>query len=142
MNELKETDFNLSVMALNRWPCKTLTFFEKLSSNAVFTCMLLEGIYLHQLLTNAFKARNGINMLWYYIAGAAISLSTALSWAIVMSVHADTLCWMVTDDVSYQWINDSPRLLMLAINTILLTHIVVILWKTFKRSNNEDQHNM
>ena len=63
-----------TVISNNDWPCKMLAFFEKLSANAVFTCMLLEGIFLHQLLTNVFQSRrsSGANMRYYYIAGAGM----------------------------------------------------------------------
>ena len=54
-----------------------------------------------------------------------------------MAVHSDELCWVVTDSNKFHWINDTPRLIMLLINIVLLAHIVWTLWKTFKSKSNE-----
>lgn len=70
MNELAET--GVSIMMRNPWSCKMLSFFEKTSANFVFTAMLLEGIFLHQLLTKVFAARrqhSALQMNYYYIIG-------------------------------------------------------------------------
>jgi hypothetical protein len=63
-----------TVMAKNGGGCKFLAFCEKLAANLVFTCILLLGIFLHQLLTNVFVVRqnSGPNMKWYYIGGVGI----------------------------------------------------------------------
>uniref|UniRef100_A0A1L8DJP2 Putative adenylate cyclase-coupled calcitonin receptor n=1 Tax=Nyssomyia neivai TaxID=330878 RepID=A0A1L8DJP2_9DIPT len=129
-----------TVISQNGVLCRMLAFFEKLAANAVFTCMLLEAIHLHHLLTNMYECRRGpskINMVYFYIGGAAISLIAALSWAIAMAIGNDQYCWVVTDGTDFQWINDSPRLLMLLINIILLLHIVQCLRKMFKYNPNE-----
>lgn len=85
MDELTSADG--TVMSRNETPCKVLTFFEKLSANAVFTCMLLEGIYLHQLLTNALASRqsSGPNMLVYYIGGAGKGHTHKILFIIILS---------------------------------------------------------
>ncbi|XP_055680904.1 corticotropin-releasing factor receptor 2-like isoform X2 [Lutzomyia longipalpis] len=129
-----------TVISENGIPCRMLAFFEKLAANAVFTCMLLEAIHLHHLLTNMYECRRGpknINMLYFYIGGAAISLAAALAWALAMAFGNDQYCWVVTDGTDFQWINDTPRLLMLTINFILLLHIVLCLRKMFKYNPNE-----
>lgn len=58
-----------TIMSRNEWACKMLAVFEKTATNLVFACMLLEGIFLHQLLTNVFGSRRQIipSMLVYYI---------------------------------------------------------------------------
>lgn len=67
MEEMTNTD--QTIMSRNEWACKMLTFFEKLATNLVFACMLLEGIFLHQLLTNVFASRGQSirAMFVYYI---------------------------------------------------------------------------
>jgi hypothetical protein len=44
------------------------SFMEKLSSSAVFSCFLLEGIFLHRLIAAAFKGEP--KMLFYYLGAA------------------------------------------------------------------------
>lgn len=65
MEEMTNTEE--TIMSRNEWACKVLAFFEKLSTNLVFACMLLEGIFLHQLLTNVFASRGqSIPVLFVY----------------------------------------------------------------------------
>lgn len=63
------TNTNETIMSRNEWACKLLAFLEKLATNLVFACMLLEGIFLHQLLTNVFASRGQSipAMFVYYI---------------------------------------------------------------------------
>lgn len=58
-----------TIMTRNNGSCKFLAFLERLSTNALFACLLLIGIYLHQLLTNVFASRkhSGPNMLRFYV---------------------------------------------------------------------------
>lgn len=56
LEELTASD-NETTMSQNEWACKMLAFFEKLATNLVFACMLLLGIFLHQLLANVFASR-------------------------------------------------------------------------------------
>jgi len=56
-----------------------LSFMEKLSASAVFSCFLLEGIFLHRLIAAAFKGEP--KMLYYYL-GAAGKTHISLSWGI------------------------------------------------------------
>lgn len=72
MDELSAgADTEITAMSANDWPCKVLAASERLATNAVFTCMLLEGIFLHQLLTNVFASRgDGVpRMTLYSILG-------------------------------------------------------------------------
>ena len=161
MDELTTTSGEeTTAMGQNEWPCKLLATLERVATNAVFTCMLLEAIFLHQLITNVFGSRgqDGINMFPYYIVGAGmylvllnivgtllyelllvlvITITTAVAWAITIALYADEHCWIVSDSRNFHWINDSPRLIMLVICTILLCHIMYVLWKSFHNTQNE-----
>jgi hypothetical protein len=63
------TNPNETIMNRNEWTCKLLAVSEKLAKNFVFACMLLEGIFLHQLLTNVFASRGQSipDMMIYYV---------------------------------------------------------------------------
>jgi hypothetical protein len=56
------------VMLANSAWCRTLSFMDKLAGSAVYSCMLLEGIFLHRLIAAAFKGEP--KMMYYYIAAA------------------------------------------------------------------------
>lgn len=70
------TNIEETAMSRNEWACKILAFFEKLATNLVFACMLIEGIFLHQLLTNVFASRGqSITALFvYYIVAFGKSI--------------------------------------------------------------------
>jgi len=60
-----------SALVENSVWCRVLKAFEKLATNAVFCCMTLESVYLHQLLARALRGHP--NMLPFYIAAASES---------------------------------------------------------------------
>ena len=45
-----------------------LSFMDKLSNNTVYSCLLLEGIFLHRLIAAAFKGEP--KMLYYYLGAS------------------------------------------------------------------------
>ncbi|KAJ6636952.1 Calcitonin receptor [Pseudolycoriella hygida] len=136
MDEL--TQKGETIMSRNNWPCKMLAFFEKLAKNVVIASMLLEGIFLHQLLTNVFATRGQFipAMFLYSITVYGASIIAAVSWAIVMTISADEFCWMVTEGNYFDWINDAPRLIMLTICNVLLIHLMFNIWFVFKNQNH------
>lgn len=48
--------------------CRVLALAERIAGNAVFVCMLVEGIYLHRLIVAVFRKKLNMNIL--YIIGA------------------------------------------------------------------------
>ncbi|XP_055389873.1 corticotropin-releasing factor receptor 2-like [Condylostylus longicornis] len=142
-DELTTPEHN-TVMSNNRWPCKLLTFLEKLSGNFVFTFMLFQAIYLHQLLTNPFKFRRigDTQLITLQFCGIFLSSIFVFGWAIAMVLYNDDNCWQVTDGTMLSWLINIPRLIMLIINLLLLIHIVWTLWSAFKSREGELQPNL
>ena len=64
-------------------------------------------------------------------------MTAAVAWSITLALYADEHCWIVSDSTYFHWINDSLRLIMLALCTILLCHIMYVLWKSFYSTQNE-----
>jgi hypothetical protein len=64
------------VMQANSVWCRVLSFMDKLAGSAVYSLMLLEGIFLHRLIAAAFRGEP--NMKYYYlVATGKILPSTA-----------------------------------------------------------------
>ncbi|XP_055843428.1 vasoactive intestinal polypeptide receptor 1-like [Episyrphus balteatus] len=121
--------------------CRVLTVLEKLTGNIVFGCMLMIGIFLHQLLTNLFRIhdrKNGALMLPFYIGTGVISIASVSWWTTLMAKYNDQYCWQVAEDFRVDWILDGPRLAMLCVNLILLLHITVRLWHAFNAKESDD----
>lgn len=141
MPELTSSQPKTTTMHENAVFCRVLTVFEKLTGNIVFGCMLLIGIFLHQLLTNLFRIhdrKNGIFMMPFYVGTGVISVVSVACWSILMAMYNDQYCWQVSEDFRVDWILDGPRLGMLCVNLILLLHITVRLWHAFNAKESED----
>ncbi|CAH1647194.1 unnamed protein product [Spodoptera littoralis] len=126
-----------TVMSTHGVACRILAFAERVAGNAVFVCMLVEGIYLHRSIVAVFKQK--LKIKWLYGAGAVIALTPAISWAAVMAVHNDHSCWLVYTVPHIQWILDVPRIAILLINTILFIDILRVLLTKIRNSENANQ---
>ncbi|KAH9638452.1 hypothetical protein HF086_016777, partial [Spodoptera exigua] len=60
-----------TVMSSHGIACRILAFAERVAGNAVFVCMLVEGIYLHRSIVAVFKQK--LKIKWLYGAGAGWS---------------------------------------------------------------------
>ncbi|XP_026755409.2 uncharacterized protein LOC113515414 [Galleria mellonella] len=119
--------------------CRMLSVAERVAANAVFVCMLTEGIYLHRLIVAVFK--NNIKINWLYGFGAVIAIVPVVAWAIVMSKYNDHSCWVIYTVSNIQWILDTPRVAILLINTILFADVMRVLLTKVRNSENANQLN-
>ncbi|CAH2071311.1 unnamed protein product, partial [Iphiclides podalirius] len=117
--------------------CRVLAVAERFAANAVFVCMLVEGVYLHRLIVAVFRRK--LKVRWLYIAGAVIAIVPALVWAIVMGLLNDHSCWIVYTVDHIQWILDAPRIAILLINSVLFIDILRVLLTKLRNSENANQ---
>lgn len=61
-----------------------------------------------------------------------MSLVPTLIWATFKGLYNNEYCWMV-EGSGYQWIVDGFRIAVLAINMILLVHIIAVLLLKLKQ---------
>ncbi|PSN51365.1 hypothetical protein C0J52_04443 [Blattella germanica] len=121
-----------TTMGVNSEWCRTLTFMDKLSGSAVFSCMLLESIFLHRLIAAAFKGEP--KMIYYYITAGAVALVPVAAWTIIEALYDNINCWSVNVN-SYSYIIDGPRIATLVVNALLMMDIVRVLCTKLKRVN-------
>lgn len=62
------TNANDTVLSGNGVPCRMLSVAERIAANAVFVCMLVEGVYLHRLIVAVFRQKLKVKLL--YVVGA------------------------------------------------------------------------
>lgn len=60
-------------MSIHSIACRVLAFAERFFGNAVFVCMLVEGIYLHRTIVTVFRRNLNIRLL-YAIGFGMLSL--------------------------------------------------------------------
>ncbi|CAG9134136.1 unnamed protein product [Plutella xylostella] len=111
-----------SVLSANGVGCRILAALERASVNAVFVCMLIEGVYLHRLIVAVFKKKISERLL--YGVGAVITIVPVIIWAALMAVYNDHSCWVVYSVANIQWVLDAPRIAILLVNTLLFLDIL------------------
>ncbi|XP_049869896.1 PDF receptor-like [Pectinophora gossypiella] len=128
-----------TLMSTHGVGCRILAVAERAAANAVFVCMLVEGIYLHRLIVAVFKQKMNIKIL--YGVGAVITIAPVVTWAVMMGVYDDHSCWMVYTIPHVQWIMDGPRVAILLINTGLFIDVLRVLLTKIRNSENANQLN-
>lgn len=126
-----------TIMSKNSVWCRIVSVIERFAGNAVFVCMLVEGIYLHRLIVAVFKKKLNINVL--YGIGAAIAIIPVIVWSIVMALLNDHNCWVYYNIDHIQWALDAPRLCILIVNTALFLDILRVLLTKIRNSENVNQ---
>ncbi|CAH0407274.1 unnamed protein product [Chilo suppressalis] len=117
--------------------CRILSIAERIAGNAVFVCMLVEGIYLHRLIVAVFRKKLNVN--WLYGIGAVIAIVPVIAWASVMGVHNDHSCWVIYTVDHVQWILDAPRITILLVNTVLFVDVLRVLLTKIRNAENANQ---
>ncbi|XP_063360255.1 uncharacterized protein LOC134649434 isoform X2 [Cydia amplana] len=131
------TNSGETAMSTHAVGCRILAILEKIAANAVFVCMLVEGVYLHRMIVTTF--RRNLKVKWLYAMGAVITIFPVIAWSIVMGLLDDHSCWVVYTVNHIQWILDAPRLAVLLINTALFIDVLRVLLTKIRNSENANQ---
>jgi len=132
LDALTPSENRTSLMVENSEWCRMFSFMDKLSNNAVYSCLLLEGIFLHRLIAAAFKGEP--KMLYYYLGASGLVVLPVAAWTIVTALYNDEYCWTV-DKNNYMYIIDGPRIFTLAVNFLLMMDIVRVLFTKLRSVN-------
>uniref|UniRef100_A0AAY5F301 Glucagon receptor a n=1 Tax=Electrophorus electricus TaxID=8005 RepID=A0AAY5F301_ELEEL len=88
--------------------------------------LLVEGIYLHNLLAVTFLTE-GNHLGVYLCIGWGAPLIFVLPWIIVKYLYENENCWEQNLNMEYWWIIRSSILLAVLINFLIFIHIIKIL---------------
>lgn len=105
---------------------------ENLAGNFVFTFLLLNGVYLHQRITNGFqmKLNQGHQVLYVLLGCSLISILASVGYQITMKFTTTGCCWRsILDSGQFHWINDAPSLVMLFATISLIVHIMLQMYR-------------
>ncbi|XP_055953522.1 parathyroid hormone/parathyroid hormone-related peptide receptor-like isoform X1 [Argiope bruennichi] len=107
--------------------CKALTCFWQYCLMANYCWILMEGLYLHNLVfLSMFTDTAGI--LKYGILGWGLPLFSIIPWIIVKATLEDTLCWTVNENQSFFWIIRGPITASIVLNLIFFINITRVLF--------------
>ncbi|XP_063050829.1 vasoactive intestinal polypeptide receptor 2-like [Engraulis encrasicolus] len=88
-----------------------------------FLWLLVEGLYLHALLT----LQTHTHLTHYLLIGWAIPAVFVAAWTIARLYLEDTGCWERNDSTLPGWLINGPITLSIIVNFVLFLHIVRIL---------------
>nr|XP_020466154.1 glucagon receptor isoform X1 [Monopterus albus] len=106
--------------------CRIATVMMQYSIMANSYWLLVEGIYLHNLLViTVFTERNYFKI--YLCIGWGTPLIFLVPWVMARYLYENQECWEQNPNMNYWWIIRSPILLAVVINFLVFIHIIKIL---------------
>ncbi|KAM4530506.1 glucagon receptor isoform 2-T2 [Odontesthes bonariensis] len=106
--------------------CRIAVVMTQYSIMANSYWLLVEGIYLHNLLViTVFTERNYFKI--YLCIGWGTPLIFLVPWVIVRYLYENKECWEQNINMNYWWIIRAPILLAVVINFLIFIHIIKIL---------------
>ncbi|KAI4489499.1 hypothetical protein M0802_011034 [Mischocyttarus mexicanus] len=117
----------------NTWACKIITSMWQYFIVANYTWILMEGLYLHNLIFMAlFTDITAITS--YILLGWGLPGLVVIPWIIIRATLEDTLCWTTHNNPSFFLIVRIPIVISILFNFILFLNIVRVLFIKLKRS--------
>ncbi|KAK4887046.1 hypothetical protein RN001_003317 [Aquatica leii] len=108
------------------WVCKAITIVRNYFILANYILMLMEGIYLHNLLFLTL-CNDQSKITVYYIIGWGLPLLFIIPWMFVRLNYEDTMCWTTSTNKNFLMLLHGPVAASILINFVLFIMIVRIL---------------
>ncbi|NWX39481.1 GLR protein, partial [Steatornis caripensis] len=106
--------------------CRAATVFMQYGIVANYCWLLVEGIYLHNLLVVAvFSERSYFTL--YLCIGWGAPVLFLIPWVIVKFLYENIQCWTTNNNMGFWWILRFPVFLAILINFFIFIRIIQIL---------------
>ncbi|NXT08369.1 GLR protein, partial [Prunella fulvescens] len=106
--------------------CRAATVFMQYGIVANYCWLLVEGIYLHNLLVVAvFSERSYFTL--YLCIGWGAPMLFLIPWVIVKFLYENIQCWSTNNNMGFWWILRFPVFLAILINFFIFIRIIQIL---------------
>ncbi|MGH0136789.1 UNVERIFIED_CONTAM: hypothetical protein FKN15_062797 [Acipenser sinensis] len=106
--------------------CRAALVLMQYSVVANYTWLLVEGIYLHNLLViTVFTEKSYFNI--YLCIGWGAPLLFVVPWIVVKYMFENTQCWEQNVNMGFWWIIRSPIIFSILINFLIFIRIIEIL---------------
>ncbi|XP_017764046.1 PREDICTED: secretin receptor [Eufriesea mexicana] len=124
---------NAFIKQRNATICKAITSAWQYFIVANYSWILMEGLYLHNLVVWAFCADSAaINL--YILMGWGLPVFVVVPWVIIRATIEDTLCWTTHDNPFVFLLIRIPIMISILFNFLLFLNIVRVLFIKFKTS--------
>ncbi|KAF5279358.1 hypothetical protein FQA39_LY05468 [Lamprigera yunnana] len=126
-------------ISLKNWGCKFVTTLWEFFITANYSWILMEGLYLHNLIFRALVTDSSSKITPYIILGWGLPLMIIIPWVIVRLHLENNLCWTTHDTTLNTFlIIRIPTVISVVINTILFVKIAKVLFSKLRSSHTEE----
>ncbi|XP_039308893.1 vasoactive intestinal polypeptide receptor 2-like [Solenopsis invicta] len=132
---------NAFIREHNTWICKVITSLWQYFIVANYSWILMEGLYLHNLVFLALCTDTSTIAL-YIVLGWGLPGLVVVPWIIIRAIIEDTLCWTTHDNSSLFLIIRIPIIISILFNFLLFLNIVRVLLVKLKTSVHLQQKKM
>ncbi|KAM9396217.1 secretin receptor-like isoform 2-T2 [Salvelinus alpinus] len=105
--------------------CKLVVMFSNYCIMANYSWLLVEGHYLHTLVSVSFSKKK--HLWWYIVLGWGLPMIVIVSWGLAKYFYEDEGCWETRVHDWVWWILRLPVLLFIIINLVFFLSILRIL---------------
>ncbi|XP_042198467.1 glucagon receptor [Callorhinchus milii] len=106
--------------------CKAAQVLMQYCIGANYYWLLVEGVYLHNLLVIAVFSEKSFFNIYLYIGWGAPVLFV-VPWVVVKYLYENSGCWTLNENMAFWWIIRCPILLSILINFFIFIRIIHIL---------------
>ncbi|XP_018302554.1 secretin receptor isoform X2 [Mycetomoellerius zeteki] len=122
----------------SNWQCKTFTSLWQYFILANYSWILMEGIYLHNLVFLALFTDANSSIVGYVIFGWGLPAIFILPWVVTRIIFQDTYCWTTNENSLLFLFIRVPTMLSILINFVLFINIVRVLLVKLKSTMSEE----
>ncbi|CAG5103761.1 Similar to PTH1R: Parathyroid hormone/parathyroid hormone-related peptide receptor (Bos taurus) [Cotesia congregata] len=124
----------------SNWHCKAFTSFWQYAILANYSWILMEGLYLHNLVFFALFTDSNSSIAGYVALGWGLPLVFVLPWISMRACIEDTFCWTINLNPYVFSVIRIPTTLSIVINFALFVNIVRVLYLKLKSAVCEETH--
>ncbi|XP_047351891.1 parathyroid hormone/parathyroid hormone-related peptide receptor-like isoform X3 [Vespa velutina] len=122
----------------SNWNCKMFTSFWQYFILANYFWILMEGLYLHNLVFLALFADANSSIAIYVGLGWGLPMVFVISWIISRIIYENTFCWTTNQNPYLFLLIRIPTMLSILINFVLFVNIVRVLLSKLKCTVSEE----
>ncbi|XP_015601323.1 parathyroid hormone/parathyroid hormone-related peptide receptor isoform X2 [Cephus cinctus] len=122
----------------SNWQCKAFTSLWQYFILANYSWILMEGLYLHNLVFLALFTDSNSSIAGYVVLGWGLPAIFVLPWVAMRAALDDTYCWTTNKNPFLFLIIRVPTMLSILINFVLFVNIVRVLLSKLKLTVSEE----
>ncbi|CAG0883005.1 unnamed protein product [Darwinula stevensoni] len=126
----------------NTWECRLITTVWQYSLVANYTWILMEGLYLHNLIFMALVTDTS-GILIYVLVGWGLPVLVVVPWAGMRAGLDDNSCWVINKNPDYFWIIRAPIVISIVVSFGLflnISRVVLLKLRSSMQHERTNQH--